>query len=64
MVRISRKSSSADSSTDSFKPSFTGVDSVEVEVIIQKRDWIMVGGPNIRMLAFGGSRVCHPQEGQ
>ena len=64
MVRISRKSGSADSCADSFMPSFMGVDSVEVEIVIQKRDWIMVGCPNIRTLAFGGSRVCHPQEGQ
>jgi len=61
MVRVLRKGSSAKTSksADSFKPSFAGMDGVEVEVIIQKRDWIMVGGPRIRTLALGGSRICH-----
>jgi hypothetical protein len=61
MVKVSRKGSSAETSksANSFKPSFVGMDSVKVKVIIQKRDWIMVGGPRIRTLALGGSRICH-----
>ena len=61
MVRIPWKSSSADTSADLFEPSFTRVDGIKV--IIQKRNWIVVWGPWIRMLALGRSRICHLREG-
>ena len=57
MVGIPRKSGSADTSANSFKSSFTQMDGIEV--VVQKRNWVMVRGPWIRTLALGRSRICH-----